>query len=134
MSGSHAGSAPPKPIVPLVRHLSIEYLGFRSVKDRREYLLCAKLGTESCEYTVWIPNSAFAAGRALFQDGPDICYQRLRRELAGAELTGGRSFEVTESELVEYRVSHAPPQRRSASPTPGAPKTTSSEFPPHGRG
>ena len=133
MTGSHAGSVPPKPAVPVVRHLSIEYLGFRSVEDRREYRLCAKLGTESCEYTIWIANAAFAAGRALLQDGPDICYQKLRRELGDAELTGDKTFEVTESELVEYRSSHTPPQRRSASQAP-TPKTPGSEFPPHGRG
>jgi len=116
-----------------VRHLSIEYLGFRSVGDRREYLLCAKLGTASCEYTVWIANAAFTAGRALFQDGPDICYQKLRRELGDAELAGDQTFEVTESELVDYRSSHTPPQRRSASQS-STPKTPGSEFPPHGRG
>lgn len=120
MAYSHSGSAPPKPVAPAgVRHLSIEYLGFRSEGDRREYRLCARLGTESCEYTVWIANSAFTAGRALFQDGPDICFQKLRRELADAELPGGRSFEVTESELLEYRAAHAPPQRRAFTPKSG---------------
>jgi hypothetical protein len=108
--------------VAAARHLSVEYLGFRSVRDRREYLLCARLGTEICEYTVWIANSAFAAGHALFQDGPDICYQKLRRELGDAELTGGRSFEVTETELLDYRTAHAPPQRRPASSIPPPPK------------
>ena len=49
-------------------------------------------------------------GRALTQD--------LARELAGAEptgvqtLTAGQSFQVTESELLEYRTAHLPPQRR----------------------
>jgi hypothetical protein len=99
--------------------MTLEYRGFRDVKDRREYLLCAHLGTESCEYTVWIANAAFAAGHALFQDGPDICYQKLRRELAGVELTDGRSLEVTRSELLEYRTAHLPPQRRGFAAKPG---------------
>jgi hypothetical protein len=119
---SQASVAPPKLIALPVRQLSLEYLGFRNGRDRREYILCAKLGTASCEYTVWIPNSAFAAGHALFQDGPDICYQKLRRELADVELSEGQSVQVTESELLEYRTAHLPPQRRGpaakASPTP----------------
>jgi hypothetical protein len=70
MTDPRAGSVPPKPAAPAVRHLGIEYHGFRSVEDRREYLLSAKLGTESCEYTVWIPHSAFAAGHALCSASP----------------------------------------------------------------
>jgi hypothetical protein len=111
MADPHAASAP-RPAAPAARHLSLEYLGFRSARDRREFLFCARWGAESCEYTVWIANAAFAAGRALFQDGPDLCFQKLRRELADAEPTGG-TLEVTESELAEYRNAHAPPQRRS---------------------
>ena len=113
MSGSHAGSVSPKPAVPAARHLSIEYLGFRNGRDRREYLLCARWGDESSDYTVWIACSAFASGHALFQDGPDICFQKLRRELEKAEPTGHRTLEVTASELLDYRVAHAPPQRRT---------------------
>ena len=118
MAYSQATLAPPKLIPPAVRHLTLEYRGFRNVRDRREYLLCARLGTDSCDYTVWIPNTAFAAGQALFQDGPDICYQKLRRDLADTELTDGQSVQVTESELLEYRTAHLPPQRRGFSQKP----------------
>jgi hypothetical protein len=122
VANSRATPTPLKTAPPAIRHLTLEYRGFRDVEDRREYLLCAHLGTESCEYTVWIANAAFAAGHALFQDGPDICYQKLRRELAGMELTAGRSLEVSQSELSDYRTAHLPPQRRAfadkPSPTP----------------
>jgi hypothetical protein len=117
---SQATLAPPK-LVSIVRELSLEYRGFRSVRDRREYLLCARLGTACCEYTVWIPNAAFAAGQALFQDGPDICFQKLRRELAAKELTDGQRLEVTASELLEYRTAHLPPQRRGFGSQPASP-------------
>ena len=121
MSYSQTSLAPPN-LVPLpVRELSLEYRGFRNARGRREYLLFARLGTASCEYTVWIANAAFAAGQALFQDGPDICYQKLRRELV-AELTEGPCIEVTTSDLQEYRIAHLPPQRRSAfTPKPSTP-------------
>jgi hypothetical protein len=84
------------------------------------------LGTASCEYTVWIAHSAFAAGHALLQDGPDICYQKLRRELVDVELTDGQRFEVTAGELQEYRTAHLPPQRRkSFTSNPSSPASTS---------
>ena len=118
MAYSQATLALPKLIPPVVRQLSLEYCGFRNVRDRREYILLAKLGTASSEYTVWIANSAFAAGHALFQDGPDICYQKLRRELVNVELTDGQSLEVTASELQDYRTAHLPPQRRGFTPKP----------------
>ena len=129
MAYSHTSLAPPKLVAPVVRHLTVEYLGFRCGADRREYLLSARFGTERCEYTVWIANAAFTAGHALFQDGPDICYQKLRRELGDTELTGGQTFEVTKSELLEYRVAHAPPQRRAGSPKPVPAKPQTPAFP-----
>jgi hypothetical protein len=116
---SQATVAPPKLIPPAVRQLSLEYLGFRNALDRREYVLRARLGTASCHYTVWIANTAFAAGKALLQDGPDICYQKLRRDLIDVELSEGQCVEVTASELQEYRTAHMPPQRRTGfTPTP----------------
>lgn len=118
MAPTHSGPAPPKPIINGVRHLAIEYLGFRNGQDRREYLLCARLGTEAREYTVWIANAAFTAGHALFQDGPDICYQKLQRELVDAGLTGALYVEVTDSEILAYRTAHAPPARRGMPPVP----------------
>jgi hypothetical protein len=136
MAQPHSSLAPPKLIPPTVRHLTLEYLGFRNGRDRREYLLCARSGTEAREYTVWIANAAFTAGRALYQDGPDISYQKLLRELAHLELTGARCVEVTESELLDYRTAHAPPTRRSLSPKPSpeSPSASPSALPPNKRG
>ena len=129
MAFSHTNLALPILVPPAVRHLTLEYLGFRNARDRREYLLCARLGPESCEYTVWIANAAFTAGHALFQDGPDICYQKLRRELADTELKGTHTVEVTKSELLEYREAHTPPQRRAFSPRPKPPAPTPAHQP-----
>lgn len=114
MSYSQTALAQPKLVPILVRELILEYRGFRNVRDRREYRLRARLGTASCEYTVWIANAAFAAGQALLQDGPDICYQKLRRDLVGVKLTDGQYVEVTASELQRYRTEHLPPQRRKS--------------------
>jgi hypothetical protein len=122
MAYSQTSVAVPKLVPIAVRELSLEYRGFRNVRDRREYLLRARLGTACCEYTVWIANAAFATGQASRQDGPDICYQKLRRDLADKELTDGQFVEVTDSELLQYRTAHLPPQRRSVKKgDPGGP-------------
>jgi hypothetical protein len=95
----------------------IEYLGFTSTGDAREYKLRVRQGAESQYVTLAIANEAFLAHRARYQDGPDICFLKVQREievLAGALPTG--RFEVTDEELAAYRVAHTakPPQRKAA--------------------
>jgi hypothetical protein len=119
MAPTHSTTAPPKPpILNGVRHLTIEYLGFKNGQNRREYMLCARLGTEAREYTVWIANAAFSSGHASLQDGPDICYQKLHRNLVDVGLIDAPYVEVTDSELLEYRTAHTPATRRSNPPPP----------------
>lgn len=91
----------------------IQYLGFGNVDGRREYVLDVQRGDETRRYTVWIELAAFSRGQALLQDGPDICYQKLLRELAGPEHQGSEGIEVTADDLAAYRESHAPPARRT---------------------
>jgi hypothetical protein len=98
--------------------VAIQYLGFRDVRDRREYTLCAQRGDQEGRYTVSIELAAFANRQALLQDGPDICYQKLLRELADSKLRGGCAIAVTPSDLTAYRESHAPPKRHGFSLPP----------------
>ena len=104
---------------------TVEYVGFRSSAQRREYLLRSHIGPESRDYTIGIAHSAFAARRARFQDGPEICYLRLLRELEAAENTPGEhDFTITDAELIDYLTRHTAPARRSfavASSPPPAP-------------
>jgi hypothetical protein len=105
---------------------TVEYVGFRSSAQRREYLLRSHIGPETREYTIGIANSAFAARRARFQDGPEICYLRLLKELEAAENTPGEhDFTITDAELIDYLTRHTAPARRSfavaASSPPPAP-------------
>jgi len=118
---------------------TVEYVGFRSSAQRREYLLRSHIGPESRDYTIGIAHSAFAARRARFQDGPEICYLRLLRELEAAENAPGvHDFTITDAELVDYVTRHTAPARRSfalgLSPTP-APNSATPEStpaaPPH---
>jgi hypothetical protein len=90
--------------------LQLQYVGFADTLSRREYVLLARLGEETREYTVWIELAAFANRKALRQDGPDICYQKLKRELVSPLVAAG-SIGVTEGDLASYRDAHAPKAR-----------------------
>ena len=102
------------------KRIAIRYLGFHDIQDRREYGLEARRGAEARGYTLWIELAAFSRRQALLQDGPDICYQKLLRELAGSELQGSDRIAVTEGDLAAYRESHARPARRGFSPSRAA--------------
>ena len=101
-------SAAPKPV-------TVRYLGFHDVPGRREYVLDAQRGDQTGHYTVWIELSAFSRRLALLQDGPEICYQKLLRELCDAEPEGCHGMAVTESDLASYREAHTRPVRKSFS-------------------
>jgi len=94
--------------------ITIEYVGFRTSAKRREYLLRSHFGPESHDYTVGIALADFSAGRARFQDGPEICYLKLVRELeaqsAGAT-PGADDLTVTDVELADYVTAHTTPGR-----------------------
>ena len=88
--------------------LLIEYRGFTPRALVREYLFSVReAAMEPREYTLTIPNEAFNSRRARYQDAPDICSLRLRRELAanGNHLPKTH-YRITDTELDDYRSSH----------------------------
>jgi len=89
----------------------LQYVGFEDTPSRREYILLARCGEATRRYTVWIDHKAFATRKALRQDGPDICYQRLQRELVESALGGTACIGVSEGDLATYREAHAPKRR-----------------------
>ncbi|MGH9321652.1 MAG: hypothetical protein ACRD21_16415 [Vicinamibacteria bacterium] len=99
-----------------------EYVGFTVNDAAREYALRVTTpGTEARNFVVAISNKAFLAHRVRYQDAPDICFLKLQRALAGrADLPAAR-LTVTDTELEEYRESHAP---RPSKPRPKYPITT----------
>jgi len=113
--------------------LRLEYRGFRNTEVSREYLLLARLLDEEREYVVAIAQAAFASRRVSFQDGPDICFQRLRRELLGQALVPLPQLTITEGELAAYRTAHAPVATRRAGPLlprPARPEDDEAPAPP----
>lgn len=105
---------------------TVEYVGFRNTLNRREYLLRAHSGPETRDFTVGIALAAFAAGRVRLQDGPEICYLKLQREIAAAvEGPAEGDYTVSDQELAGYRESHTPARR----PSPSAAATAASRPP-----
>jgi len=88
----------------------IEYLGFTVKEGTREYKLRARpRGGEYQAYTLAISNESFLAHRVRYQDGPDICFLKLQRELiACGETLPPLHHDVTDAELEDYRVAHTP--------------------------
>jgi hypothetical protein len=96
----------------------IQYVGFEPKPMVRQYTFNVLASGESREYTLTILNEAFDTRRARFQDGPDICTLRLRRELVEGENHPVQShFRVSESELDDYRQTHLPKSMQSLYPS-----------------
>jgi hypothetical protein len=95
---------------------NVEYLDFTAGEVAREYHLRVRRGTESHEVTILIPNEAFLSGRVRYQDGPDVCFLKIRKELTegGEGSVPARMLRMSDQELDEYKVSHTPktPGRR----------------------
>lgn len=93
--------------------LSVEYVGFKTVGDHRQYTLRTRTAEASRDYLVNIPNALFVAGRAKFQDGPELAYQKLQREMAAHdnEPPASDTLTVTEAEFDAFKEAHRPQAR-----------------------
>jgi hypothetical protein len=92
---------------------TVEYVGFHSTSERREYRLRLHSGPEIREYTVGIALAAFTSGQARYQDGPEISFLKLNRELLLDGMAPAEAdYTVSEAELNEYRHAHNVPRSR----------------------
>ena len=96
----------------------VEYLGFTTTGPAREYLFRARQSGEAYQdFALTIPSEAFLSHRVRYQDGPEICFLRLQRELLASENTRPAArLAVTDAELDAYRIAHTPTARRRLSP------------------
>lgn len=92
----------------------VEYHGFKPKPLVREYTFSVReAAMEPREYTLTILNEAFDSHRARYQDAPDICSLRLRRELAANSNHPLKThYRITDAELDDYRTSHGPKPAR----------------------
>ena len=98
---------------------TVEYVGFQTVGESRHYQLRVRSADSCHDYTVSIPNALFAPGFAKFQDGPELAFQRLQREMADDREPAQGTFTVTTAEFEAFREAHRPharPRRTAAAP------------------
>jgi hypothetical protein len=107
----------------------VEYLGFDSHDQHREFRFRLHVTEGAVELRVRIPLAAFADGRVRMQDGPAVCYQRLVRAAATGELVGQDVITIDDAELAGYREAHTPPAR-NRSFTPSATAKPAARNPP----
>jgi hypothetical protein len=83
----------------------LQYVGFQVKASGREYTFNAReVSSEPRAYTVSIENEAFASRRARYQDAPDICSIKLKREFATyANHPPKTHYKISHVELDEYR-------------------------------
>jgi hypothetical protein len=97
--------------------LYIQFVECEPQAQVRRYTFHVLQSGEARDFSLTISNEAFESHRARYQDGPDICTLRLRRELSDcANPPVERDFQVSDSELDDYRESHLPKSIQSLYP------------------
>ena len=97
----------------------VRYVGFRSTPRGREYTMSVSEVGSSRDFVLLIAHDAFAARETRFQDAPDVCSAKLRRELgADPDLLPGDGMVVTSQDLLDYRNSHLTPIEKRARAKP----------------
>jgi len=91
----------------------IQYLGFNVAGNYRIYKYDVLDTKERREFSVQVQSEAFRSSGLKLQDGPDICFDRLKREL-GAETqesrTEGHHLSIRGRDVAEYLEQHYPRQ------------------------
>jgi len=93
----------------------IEFIGFEARSMVREYTFTVREPAgDPREFTLTILNQAFQDRRVRYQDAPDLCSVKLKRELATfANHPPSTHYRITDAELEDYRSAHAPRKAKS---------------------
>jgi hypothetical protein len=88
----------------------MQYLGFEPKNEWREYSFQVRYGGEDVrDFTLTILNEAFTSRRVRYQDAPDVCSVKLRRELiANPNYPSHTNFTISDTELADYKAGHTP--------------------------
>lgn len=98
--------------------MAIQYRGFAQAETSRVYEFVVTAGAEdSRKFTVKILLTVFRTTALRFQDGPEICSDRLKRELAGETVTGKAASHLTinAGDTQDY-LDRRHPRKRKGSP------------------
>jgi len=99
----------------------MQYFGFQTKGEYREYSFQVRYAAEDIrDFTLTILNEAFTSHRVRYQDAPDVCSLKLRRELiSNANHPSHTTFAISDTELEDYRADHASKSsHRSYKPKP----------------
>jgi hypothetical protein len=99
----------------------MQYLGFTPERDWREYWFRVRYTADDIrEFTLTILNEAFTTHKVQYQDGPDVCSMKLRRELvADPHCPSHTNFAISNGELDAYKAGRgAKPSGRFRGPKP----------------
>jgi hypothetical protein len=105
---------PQSPAIPFVR---VEYLGFETVGEHREFRLRVYGPDASREFHFRIAIASFTDGGIRMQDGPDVCYQKLLQVAAG-DTTSADVVTIDGADLASYREAHTKVAKHRRSWTP----------------
>ena len=83
----------------------MQYLGFEPKNEWREYSFQVRYAAEDIrDFTLTILNEAFTSHRVRYQDAPDVCSARLRRELSvNPNHPSHTNFAIGDGELADYK-------------------------------
>lgn len=91
----------------------IRYVGFKVAASSRIYDFKVIDTQEAREFTVEVQSETFRSARLKVQEGPDICFTRLKQELE-RETQASRAephLGIREEDITEYLGRNYPPQR-----------------------
>jgi hypothetical protein len=93
----------------VINEIVVQFAGFKSKGPVREYsFMVREPANEPREFTLTIPIIAFDERRVRYQDAPDVCSLKLRKELAAnANHPVLSHYDITDAELADYKGAHA---------------------------
>lgn len=94
----------------MTESILMQYLGFKPKGEWREYSFQVRYAAEDIrDFTLTILNEAFTSHRVRYQDAPDVCSLKLRRELiANPNHPSNMNFAISDRELDDYKTGHSP--------------------------
>ena len=91
----------------------IQYVGFKVAASSRIYNFDVIDTQDAREFTVEVQSETFRSARLKLQEGPDICFTRLKQELE-RETQASRAephLGIREEDITEYVGRNYPPRR-----------------------
>ena len=88
----------------------IQYVGFNVLPEVRTYHFDVLNPKDTRQFSVHLQSEAFRSSCLRVQDGPNICFERLKQELEAEteESRTGARLSIGEREIEEYMEQHDP--------------------------